>query len=216
MKTWDELENTATSVHVCAGLAELHADRGEHQDALHLAGRSLQLAAGANGGVSDHVPWALCVAARAHLARGDAEAARAAAAEAVRTMGSTWEGERHRVAAELAWIASELGDTTTSARLLSVAEHMPRPSRAAFPIAGRSGPTASDPGQRPVDAGGRPPGTQRQRDHFHARGGGVLPPATRCFGLTPRGPSGSFAAPLLDLPEGPAIRTVDWAGAWGE
>jgi DNA-binding SARP family transcriptional activator/tetratricopeptide (TPR) repeat protein len=117
---WDELDNTASAIHTHAGLAEVYADLQDHRPALHHAARAVQLADA--GTIDVYVPWVLCTIARVHAVEGDRIAARTAALEAVRLAPRVWEGERHRIAADLAWVAVTLGETEAARGLLAIAD----------------------------------------------------------------------------------------------
>lgn len=120
---WGQVDNTASAIHTHAGLAELHADRDDTDRALRHGARALDLAR--LGNIDVYTPWVLCTIARAHLGNGDHARTSAAAAAAVRAATRTWSGERHRVAAELAWIALHLDHTSAAARILGVANTHP-------------------------------------------------------------------------------------------
>jgi hypothetical protein len=120
---FEELGNRASLIHVCAGLAEVYADLGRYDDALEAAGRSLDVASGSIMDVYD--PWTLCTTARVHVALGDGDLARRAASRAIDALGVTFEGETHRVALELAYVASELAEHRAALRLAGLADATP-------------------------------------------------------------------------------------------
>lgn len=117
---FEQVGNTASLIHVCAGLAELHADRGRSEDAFACAAQALRT--GAQGKIGTYEPWVLCTLARVHAAEGDAESAVAAIRRAVTSLGHNWIGEVHRVAVELAATTAQLGEFEATARLVGVAE----------------------------------------------------------------------------------------------
>jgi tetratricopeptide (TPR) repeat protein len=120
---FEALGNRASLIHVCAGLAEVYADLGRYDDALEAAGRSLDVASGSIMDVYD--PWTLCTTARVHVALGDGDLARRAASRAIDALGVTFEGETHRVALELAYVASELAEHRAALRLAGLADATP-------------------------------------------------------------------------------------------
>jgi DNA-binding SARP family transcriptional activator/tetratricopeptide (TPR) repeat protein len=120
---YEQVENRASLVHVLAGLAELHADAGRGDSALEHAGRGLEVAR--LGGMTVYDPWLWCIVARVHAARGDREPAIAAAMSAAIALEREWEGETHRVAAELAAVMCQLEEPRVAARLAAVAAHWP-------------------------------------------------------------------------------------------
>ena len=117
---FERIGNRASLIHVCAGLAELHADHGRHDQALGHAARALELSA--SGGITTYDPWVFSTIARVHAANGDLDRARAAADAAAVALATNWEGEIHRVAAELASVSVQLGEIGVAARLIGVAD----------------------------------------------------------------------------------------------
>lgn len=120
---FEALGNRASLVHVCAGLAEVYADLERHDEALEAAAASLQ--ASATGPVIVYEPWALCTTARVLAATGDTDLARSAAASAIQALAHTFDGETHRVAIELAWVAAELSEHRAALRLAGLAGATP-------------------------------------------------------------------------------------------
>ena len=120
---FEKASNMASLIHVYAGLAELAADRGDGPAARRLAARGMELAA--RGGSFDYDGWLACTLARASASEGDVASARAAAVEAVAGVARGWVGETHRVAAELAAVAHQLGDAPAAARLIGLADATP-------------------------------------------------------------------------------------------
>ena len=116
---FERIGNRASLIHVCAGLAELHADHGRHDRALGHAVRALELSA---AGITTYDPWVFSTIARVHVANGDVDRALAAAEAAAGALATNWEGEIHRVAAELASVSVQLGEVGVAARLLGVAD----------------------------------------------------------------------------------------------
>jgi DNA-binding SARP family transcriptional activator/tetratricopeptide (TPR) repeat protein len=117
---FERIGNTASLIHVCAGLAELYADRCQSGVALARAAQALGTAA--NGKISTYDPWVLCTIARVHAFEGDATRAVAASDAAVVALGNNWIGEIHRVAVELAAVSGCLAEHEAVARLIGVVE----------------------------------------------------------------------------------------------
>jgi DNA-binding SARP family transcriptional activator/tetratricopeptide (TPR) repeat protein len=122
-RRFEAMGNRASLVHVCAGLAEVFADLGRFDDALEAAARSLDVSTLSMVDVYD--PWTLCTTARVHAERGDDDLARTAAGRAVDALQRTFDGETHRVAVELAWIAARLGEHSAALRLAGLADATP-------------------------------------------------------------------------------------------
>ena len=117
---FERIGNTASLIHVCAGLAELYTDRGRSELALRRAAQALRIAA--EGKITTYDPWVLCTIARVHAAGGDADSALAAMDRAVSSLSHNWIGEVHRVAVELAATAAQLREFEAAARLIGVAD----------------------------------------------------------------------------------------------
>lgn len=115
---FERIGNTASLIHVCAGLAELYADRSQSRLALRRAAQALRTAV--SGKISTYDPWVLCTIARVHSSEGDAPSALAACDAAVVALANNWIGEIHRVAAELAAVSVNIGEPETAARLIGV------------------------------------------------------------------------------------------------
>jgi tetratricopeptide (TPR) repeat protein len=120
---FEQIGNRASLIHVCAGLAEVYTDLGRYDQALEAAGRSLDVSTG--GTIDVYDPWTLCTTARAHVALGHEDLARRAAARAVDALGRTFDGETHRVAAALSWVAYGLGEHRAALRLAGLADATP-------------------------------------------------------------------------------------------
>ncbi len=120
---FEEIDNRASLIHVCAGLAEVNADLGRHEQALEAAARSLDVSTGSAINVYD--PWTLATTARVHAEAGDHDLARSAAAGAVGALGRTFDGETHRVSAQLAHVAFLLGEHHAALRLAGLAAATP-------------------------------------------------------------------------------------------
>jgi len=116
----EDVGNRASLIHVCAGLAELHADHRCDDQALEAAARSLEVSTG--GPIDVYDPWTLCTTARVHAYSGHERLARTAAARAVDALGRTFDGETHRVAVELASVAHQLGEHRAALRLAGLAD----------------------------------------------------------------------------------------------
>jgi tetratricopeptide (TPR) repeat protein len=112
--------NTASLIHVCAGLAEIYADRGHSDLALRRAGEALTIAA--SGRINTYDPWVLCTIARVHSSEGDVASALAAVDAALAALRYNWIGETHRVALELAAVSVSLGEYEAAARLIGVVD----------------------------------------------------------------------------------------------
>ena len=119
----EDVGNRASLIHVCAGLAEIHADLGRDRQALEAAARSLDVSTG--GPIDVYDPWTLCTTARVHAYSGHEHLARTAAARAVDTLGRTFDGESYRVAVELASVAHLLGEHRAALRLAGLADTTP-------------------------------------------------------------------------------------------
>lgn len=119
-REYEQIGNRASLIHVCSGLAELYADHEDHDQALRLAGRALEVSA--VGQISAYDPWVLCTIARVHASQGDAVGARAAGEAAANAVSTSWIGEVHRVAVELAGVCLAIGDSEAAARLIGVAD----------------------------------------------------------------------------------------------
>jgi tetratricopeptide (TPR) repeat protein len=117
---FEHVGNTASLIHVCAGLAELYADRDQPDRALARAAEALRIAT--EGNITTYHPWVLCTVARIHAIGGDVDSARAAIDRAVSSLDESWIGEIHRVAVELAAATAHLGDFEATARLIGVAD----------------------------------------------------------------------------------------------
>lgn len=117
---FERIGNTASLIHVCAGLAELYADRCQSRLALGRAAQALRTAV--SGKISTYDPWVLCTIARVHASEGDTPSALAACDAAVVALAKSWIGETHRVAAELAAISVYIAEHETAARLIGVAD----------------------------------------------------------------------------------------------
>jgi ATP/maltotriose-dependent transcriptional regulator MalT len=117
---FERVGNTASLIHVCAGLAELYTDRGRFDLALARAAQALRIAA--EGKITTYDPWVLCTIARVHAADGDVDSALAAMDRAATALGDNWIGEVHRVAVELAAVAAQLREFEAAARLIGVAD----------------------------------------------------------------------------------------------
>ena len=117
---FERIGNTASLIHVCAGLAELYADRGQSSLALGSAAQALRTAA--NGKIGTYDPWVLCTIARVHALEGDAPSALAASDAAVIALANNWIGETHRVAAELAAVSAHMAEHDAAARLIGVVD----------------------------------------------------------------------------------------------
>ena len=119
-QAYERTTNMASLVHLYAALAEMSIDRGASATALRHAARALELSA--RGGVSAYDPWLLCTIARVHAHAGDDIAARHSASAAIGSLERGWVGETHRVAVELASVASQLGDHWSATRLIGLAD----------------------------------------------------------------------------------------------
>jgi DNA-binding SARP family transcriptional activator/tetratricopeptide (TPR) repeat protein len=117
---FERIGNTATLIHVCAGLAELYADRCQSGVALGRAAQALRTAA--NGKISTYDPWVLCTVARVHASEGDVTSALAASDTAAVALSNNRIGEIHRVALELAAVSACIGEHEAAARLIGVAD----------------------------------------------------------------------------------------------
>jgi tetratricopeptide (TPR) repeat protein len=117
---FERIGNTASLIHVCAGLAELYADRGESSLALRRAAQALTTSA--NGKIGTYDPWVLCTIARVHASEGDVPRALAASDAAVIALSNNWIGETHRVAAELAAVSAHMAEHEVAARLIGVVD----------------------------------------------------------------------------------------------
>lgn len=120
---FERIGNRASLIHVCAGLAEVYADLGQYDEALEAAARSLDVSTGGSVGVYD--PWTLCTTARVHIAADDVDLARRAAARAIDALALTFDGETHRVAVELSYVAHGLGEDHAALRLAGLADATP-------------------------------------------------------------------------------------------
>ena len=126
-----QLSNRGTAIHVTIGLAEVAVDRGDADLSLERTSEALGLADAAR--TSIYEPWAWTVALRSHRLSGDAAAATACARRAIRALPQAPSGETVRLAVELAHLAAALGDFTTAARLVGVAEATPDLRELPFP-----------------------------------------------------------------------------------
>lgn len=117
---FERVGNTASLIHVCAGLAELYTDQGRSELALGRAAQALRTAA--EGKITTYDPWVLCTIARVHAADGDVDSSLAAIDRAVASLAHNWVGEVHRVAVELAATTASLGEFEAAARLIGVAD----------------------------------------------------------------------------------------------
>jgi len=119
-EAYERTTNTASLIHIYGALAELATDRGDLDVGLRMAGRGLELSS--IGGLRTYEPWLLCTIARVHAHAGDEMAARHSAAAAIASLEQGWVGETHRVAVELASVATLLGDDRSAARLIGLAD----------------------------------------------------------------------------------------------
>ena len=101
----------------------MYTDLGRYDQALEAAARSLDVSAG--GPIDVYDPWTLCTTARVHVAVGDEDLARSAAARAVDALTRTFDGETHRVAVELVSVAHGLGERRAALRLAGLADATP-------------------------------------------------------------------------------------------
>ena len=115
-----QIGNTASLIHVCAGLAEIYADRRQSDLALRRAGEALRTAA--NGKISTYDPWVFCTIARVHSSEGDLTSALAAVDATVVALRNNWIGEIHRVALELAAVSGCIGEHEVAARLIGIVD----------------------------------------------------------------------------------------------
>ncbi len=118
-----DLDNRASLIHVCAGLAEIYADLDLPERALEAAARSLAVSTG--GTITFYDPWTLATAARVHAGNGDEMLARSVAARAVEALLGTFDGETHRVASQLAFVSHQLGEHGAALRLAGLADATP-------------------------------------------------------------------------------------------
>ena len=104
---FERVGNTASLIHVCAGLAELYTDRGRSELALGRAAQALRVAA--EGKITTYDPWVLCTVARAQCCRRRRrQCAGGDGIALANALGHNWIGEVHRVAVELAATAAQL------------------------------------------------------------------------------------------------------------
>jgi DNA-binding SARP family transcriptional activator len=116
--TFRRIGNRGTAIHTCIGLAEIAADRGDHELALVRAGEAIELAGAARA--FTYGPWTWTVAMRAHVLAGDRHAATTCARRAIDGLPRVPPGETVRLAIELAHIAVANGSLTAASRLLGV------------------------------------------------------------------------------------------------
>jgi hypothetical protein len=127
----ERIGNRGTSIHVAIALGEIAADAGDTAQALLWCGRAITLAEA--GGARTYAPWAWTVALRAHVDRGERDAAVACALRAVEDLATLPPGETVRLAYEVARLAMLVGDPVAAARLVGVATSRPDQRELPFP-----------------------------------------------------------------------------------